>query len=50
MSMPQGVSSSSHIIQGLAFSPIMFAFVIGSLPILIPVLVLRCLAGGGEDC
>ncbi|MFZ5483323.1 MAG: hypothetical protein ACOZB0_03760 [Pseudomonadota bacterium] len=50
MSMPQGASSSSHFIKGLVFSPIMFAFVIGSLPILIPVLVLRCLAGGGEDC
>lgn len=38
------------IAEAIACSPILLAFVIGSIPLLIPALILRCVVRGSKNC
>jgi len=43
-------SKSMSITEAIACSPIILAFVIGSIPVLIPALIYRCLVRGQKTC
>lgn len=50
MTGPQLQPKTLVIAEAVAFSPIILAFVIGSIPVLIPALVFRCLVAGAKSC
>jgi len=43
-------SKSMSILEAIACSPIILAFVIGSIPVLIPALIFRCITRGSKTC
>ncbi|MEN6585355.1 MAG: hypothetical protein ABFE02_04785 [Sulfuricella sp.] len=43
-------SKSMSIAEAIACLPILLAFVIGSIPVLIPTLIYRCVARGSKTC
>lgn len=43
-------SRTMSITEAIACSPILVAFVVGSIPVLVPVMIFRCFVRGSKAC